>query len=156
MMLFAGSATLVLGVGIAAFVTARAISGGGAEAAVTTPEPIPEPEPVAEPPAPRLLRITSEPPGATIFLDGEEASLVTPATLPIPPNRDRIVVRTALEGYVTQERPIHATAGEARFVLTALAPPSDAGPDADAAAEQASRPRMVRPRMRRRPRRRRR
>jgi serine/threonine-protein kinase len=151
-LLFVGSATLVLGVGIAAFVTARAISGSGAEAVV--PEPAPsEPPPAAEPPpSPRLLHITSEPVGASIFIDGAEASLVTPATLPIPPGRDRVVIRTALDGFVTQERPIHATAGEARFVLTALTTP-DAATDAqaDADAGQGPRPRMWRRRgMRRR------
>jgi len=151
-MLFVGSATLVLGVGIAAFVTARAVSGTGA-VAVEAPDASPsEPDAGAAEQAPRLLRITSEPAGASIFIDGEESNLVTPATLPVPSGRDRVVVRTALEGFVTRERSIFATAGEARFVLDALEAP-DAGP-ADAAADadtaMAAPPAMVRPRMWRR------
>jgi hypothetical protein len=155
-LLFVGSATLVLGVGIAAFVTVRAISSNDAEAVVPPEPPLPiERSPIAEPPAPRLLRVTSEPIGAGIFIDGDEASLVTPATLPIPPGRERVVIRAVLEGYVTQERPIHATAGEARFVLTALttAPDAarDAATDADADGGEDPQPRMWRRRgMRRR------
>ncbi|MBW2464697.1 MAG: serine/threonine protein kinase, partial [Deltaproteobacteria bacterium] len=149
--LFIGSTTLVFGVGIAAFIAARTFSGTApppavvtlpADAAPATPEPEPEPEH-------RWLNVTSEHSGASIFVDGTEAPLETPATLELPMDTERVVVRAELEGYVTQERPIHATAGEARFVLTALTI-ADAGPDGSADAAPAEAPVKARPRMRRR------
>jgi hypothetical protein len=158
LLLFLGSATLVLGVGIAAFVTARAISGRAPQARDERPTPVPIVADAApEPPEPRLLNVTSEPDGAEIYIDGERQPLPTPALVQLPHGRDRVVVRTVLEGYVAQERPIHATAGEARFVLVALSPPdasadaeADAAADAGPATATMRRPRMRRPRMRRR------
>ncbi|RLB56246.1 MAG: hypothetical protein DRJ42_03890 [Deltaproteobacteria bacterium] len=157
--LFIGSTTLVFGVGIGAFMAARAFSGAGAgpppdvvtpppDAAAATPDAEPDAEPEPEP-EPRWLNVTSEPPGARIFVDGTQAPLETPATLELPMDTERVIVRAEMEGYVTQERPIHATAGEARFVLTALTVP-DAGPDGSADAAPAGAPMKARPRMRRR------
>jgi hypothetical protein len=155
-LLVAGSAVLVVGVGVAAFVTARAISGSvqhggpGTEptvAAAGPPDARVELEPDAGAPAIRFLTVTSEPPGATIFLDGAEASLTTPATVPVPEGRDRVVVRTVLANHVTEEREILATSGEARFVLTRLS--IDAGVADAGSAEGAGPTKRIR-RIRRR------
>ena len=45
------------------------------------------------------LSISSEPPGATIILDGKEIPALTPTSLPLPADKNSVVVEILLDGY---------------------------------------------------------
>ena len=150
--LFVASAALVAAVGALAFVSARAIGGSGSSAAA---EPI-----VSEPPRAvdaggelvdlPMLEVVSEPEGAAVSMDGVAIAQVTPAMITLPEGANRVWIRVSHPGYITQEREVHATAGEARFVLTALRT-ADAGSDgATELSEDAEREGPAVPRRRRR------
>jgi len=165
-LLLIGSAVLVVGVGVAAFVTARAI--GGSRRAIAGPVSAP-PAIDASPadssdaesdgrdddaafelaPDPIQIFVLSEPEGASIYVDGLDQDLQTPATVALPAETTSVWLRVAMEGYVSQEREVQSTVGEARFVLDQLE--ADAGPPEPPAAKRPRR--RVQPR-RRRPRRR--
>ena len=138
--LFLASAALVAAVGALAFVSARAIGGAGSSAAA---EPT-----AAEPPRALdageasvadlpMLEVVSDPEGAAVSMDGVAIAQVTPAMITLPEGANSVWIRVSLEGYITQEREVHATAGEARFVLTALRT-ADAGNDAAAELGEAA------------------
>ncbi len=113
--------------------------------------------PIAEPAAMELT-VSSDPPGATVYVDGVAVPGVTPLTATLPAGTEQVWLRLELDGYFDQERQVLASAGEARFVLPAVdvlpdAGIEDAGPG-DAGAPDAG-PETSRRRGRRPPRRRR-
>jgi serine/threonine-protein kinase len=143
---YGGSVLLVLLVGVLAFVTARAIGGPAREQSsrdAPSPTAAADASPGtareggvggsgeergtedADPAAHRTLRVTSEPSGAIVFLDGERTPRATPASVEIDVANVSVWVRVAREGFITQEREVLSTAGEARFVLSELT--ADAG-----------------------------
>ncbi len=153
--LFAASGLLIGGVGALAFVTARAIGdreprgpSPGSDPHEVVAAPPDEIEPDAAEPAPvmRTLDVLSEPPGAAVSVGGIETGQATPATLSLPAGTDSVWIRVTMSGYVTQEREVVSGAGEARFVLTPLAP-LDSGPAQ--VEEQEARPSRRLPRRRR-------
>jgi serine/threonine protein kinase len=83
-----------------------------------TPEPParPQPEPPA-PPQPVRLMVTSEPPGATVQVAGEERG-TTPVALPLVPGEPSVQVTLLLHGYEPVTR--HVSAADAPAMAVAL------------------------------------
>ncbi len=81
--------------------------------------------PAAAPPAAVALPVVTEPPGATVTVDGQAVKGTTPLTVSIDPAREhRLAVR--LEGHAPQEVRVAAGAtAPVRLALEALGP--DAG-----------------------------
>lgn len=69
-----------------------------------------------------VLRITSEPRGARIFLDGTDTGQTTPATLSVPPSAH--AVRAELTGYLPAYDTVFVPAGEQREVHLVLSSPN--------------------------------
>ncbi len=113
---FLGSAALVLGVGIAAFLTARMLGSrragppptAGADAVVET---------VHTPAGNPILHVTSEPEGAQITVDDRATSFVTPADVAMPRSDGSVWIRVSLDGHAVREREVDVSAGEATFRL---------------------------------------
>ncbi|MBX3268812.1 MAG: serine/threonine protein kinase [Sandaracinaceae bacterium] len=80
------------------------------------------------------LRITSDPPGARVYVDGVAVEGVTPLTARLRPSSTQVWLRLTLDGYVDQERQVLGSAGEARFVLPPIRGPDDP-PDLDLALD---------------------
>jgi hypothetical protein len=147
-----GAGALVVGVGVGAFFLARAI---GAAARGDPPRETPT---TAEPPTnvtreaargtARELSIVSEPPGATVHVNGTMRNARTPTVVALEGDAHAVWVRVGLDGFVTEEREVLASAGEARFVLHPL------DPGQDAASEDGGSDRPDPTKRRRRPRRR--
>ena len=116
--LIAGSALLIGGVGIGAFVAARAIGGSSRDDEL---EPGDEPEAIvdagspaidtAPEPSPIELQVVSQPEDARIALDDKELKQRTPATLEIPADAKRVRVRVSKDGFRTEEREVQASVG---------------------------------------------
>ncbi len=69
-----------------------------------------------------VLRITSEPSGARIFLDGTDTGQITPATLSVSPSAH--AVKAELTGYLPAYDTVFVPAGEQREVHLVLSPPN--------------------------------
>jgi hypothetical protein len=73
---------------------------------------------------PAILNVTSEPPGAKIFLDGTDTGKVTPAELEVDPGDH--TVKLTLEGHVDAEEQVTVTFAERRDMpLTMDSPEPD-------------------------------
>jgi serine/threonine-protein kinase len=151
--LFGASAALVAGVGALAFVSARAIgendpvAAAGPRTAATPPPDVQDSG--AEPEVPlAMIDVLSEPAGASVSVDGMDVAQVTPAVITLAEDADSVWIRVSMPGYITQERQVHASVGEARFVLTAL-DVRDAGEDEAEEPVETTKTRPV-PRRRRR------
>jgi hypothetical protein len=69
-----------------------------------------------------LVEVTSQPPGATIYVDRRDLSPrgVTPATIATQPGSHRVIL--VLDGHEPGEAPVEAALGQTRQVSVALAP----------------------------------
>lgn len=125
----------------------------------TTPDPAP-PQPAAAPdagavvpPADPHLLVTSEPEGATVFLEGQQVEGTTPVTLDVDLSVERVWLRVTMVGHHSEERRVSPTIGTAVFRLRPLphdSGPPDAGPSPDAGVPDAGPPARRRRRRRRR------
>ena len=143
--LAAGIAAVSLGaLGAGAFFAMRAFRADPApERTLSTIAPV-EVAVDAGAPEPATLRVISEPPGATVSVDGELRDGVTPMELELASDTRQVWMRLSLDGFIMQEREVSAAVGEARFVLRPMeldAGPLDAGlEDAGQAEVDAGRP----------------
>ncbi|MCZ7681978.1 MAG: PEGA domain-containing protein [Sandaracinaceae bacterium] len=106
----------LLGAGLGAFFRGARARTRRSPAAARAPAPI-----VAAAPIATRLRVVSEPPGARVHVDGQQADGVTPLEVTIPAGRRSVWLRLAKSGHLDQEREVSAAVGEARFVLPPLA-----------------------------------
>lgn len=74
---------------------------------------------------PAVLNVTSEPPGAKIFLDGTDTGKVTPAELEVAPGDH--TVKLTLEGHTDAEEQTTVTFGERRDMPLTLDTPEPEG-----------------------------
>jgi hypothetical protein len=140
-----GAGFLVIAVGVGAFFTARAIGAaarGDPEATTSDRDPPPVvAEDRRETRNARELSIVSEPPGASIHVDGRPRNARTPTVIELEEGKSAVWIRVASEGFITEEREVQASAGEARFVLHPIVPEqdggvSDAGPERSGTTKQ--------------------
>lgn len=103
----------------------EAIERAGISHRTPTPTPAPSPpEPtrlpaatVTEVPPPTLLDVTTEPPGAEVFVDGRRLGL-TPVKLPVDPGRHR--VELLLDGFEIYRREHRVAAGSTSVIRARL------------------------------------
>jgi hypothetical protein len=82
------------------------------------------PVPVAAPAAPAIVPVITDPPGATVSLDGQKVAGMTPLDLSLDP-RTTHRVRVSLEGYAAQELTLEAgKTQELRLRLEQAGPPA--------------------------------
>jgi serine/threonine protein kinase len=148
-----GAGLLVIAVGVGAFFTARAIGAAARGDPETTssqpPPPHPSTEDLREGPRARELSIVSEPPGASIHVNGRPRNARTPTVIELEDGASAVWIRVGLDGFVTEEREVQASAGEARFVLHPIVRGTDGG-TVDAGAERSTQTKQRRRRFRRR------
>jgi serine/threonine protein kinase len=109
-----GAACGVVVAGMLAFAAGRAI--GVAR---------PDPSAAGETSTARALHVVSDPPGATIAIDGAELGMRTPAVIAIDPRLPQVRIDVALPGYAPGSLSVSSASGEARFVLTPIAVAQD-------------------------------
>jgi tetratricopeptide (TPR) repeat protein len=79
-------------------------------------------------PRPAVVRVETDPPGATVYVDGEEAPVVTPAEIEVEPGRH--TVDAVLEGYMPARATIEAVSGGRHEITGALQPQPEEPPTA--------------------------
>jgi cytoskeleton protein RodZ len=103
----------------------------------TPAEPAPTPAAVPEPAGTVRLSITSEPPGARVFVDEFPLDGVTPITNAPVTGRDSRMVRLELEGYEPSEASIDLSFNRSlSFALTPVSPEAEAPAGEEPAAGQ--------------------
>ena len=73
-------------------------------ASVATPVPVPPPEPM-------MLRVTSNPPGAAMILDGQDTGQTTPASIPLGEPYPQTIA-LSLDGYESAIEPVPPAEGD--------------------------------------------
>jgi serine/threonine protein kinase len=93
-------------------------------------------------PAEASLQVLSEPPGASVILDGRAQALLTPYVFKVPA-APRIQVRLELAGYVPHEETVTFSAGEKEKALRVVLAPVAGAPDGGAVSPGDAGPRKA-------------
>lgn len=76
------------------------------------------PEAPAQPSETNTLSVQTTPDGATVYVNNQAITGVTPINIQVPSGVGRVWIRVVKKGYLSEEREVIASSGEARFVLS--------------------------------------